>query len=86
MNQSLKSAFKTNEKNKKRNYNNIIIRIEKGSFTPVVLSSLGGMVLESCRFLLRLIELALYQTYVQAKILLELVRLQISCIRGSQFL
>ena len=62
MNQSFKSAFKTNEKNKKRNYNSRISRIEKGSFTLVVLSSLGGMGLESCRFLSRLIELGLYQT------------------------
>ena len=95
MNQSLESAFKTNENNKKRKYNNRIIQVEKGSFTPVVLSSLGGMGVESGRFLSRVIELvstkknlehSVVSNYIRTKISFELVRSQISCIRGARSL
>ena len=95
MNQSLESAFKTNENNKKRKYNNRIIQVEKGSFTPVVLSSLGGMGVESGRFLSKVIELvstkkklehSVVSIYIRTKISFELVQSQISCIRGARSL
>ena len=95
MNQSLDAAFKTNEKNKKRKYNNRIIQVEKGTFTPVVLSSLGGLGIESSRFLSKVIELvsqkkdleqSVVANYIRTKISFELVRSQIACIRGARSL
>ena len=95
MNQSLEAAFKTNETNKKNLYNNRIIQVEKGSFTPVVLSSLGGFGVESGRFLAKLIELvsqkknleqSVVANYIRTKISFELVRSQIACIRGARSL
>ena len=95
MNQSLEAAFKTNETKKKNLYNNRIIQVEKGSFTPVVLSSLGGFGVESGRFLAKLIELvsqkknleqSVVANYIRTKISFELVRSQIACIRGARSL
>ena len=83
------------EKNKKRKYNNRIIQVEKGTFTPVVLSSLGGLGIESSRFLSKVIELvsqkkdleqSVVANYIRTKISFELVRSQIACIRGARSL
>jgi len=95
MNQSLEAAFSNNEKKKKRLYNNRIIQIEKGTFTPVVLSSLGGLGVESSRFLSKVIDLVTQKKsleksvvahYIRTKISFELVRSQIACIRGARSL
>ena len=95
MNQSLEAAFSHNEKLKKRLYNNRIIQIEKGTFTPVVLSSLGGLGVESSRFLSKVIDLVTQKKsleksvvahYIRTKISFELVRSQIACIRGARSL
>ena len=42
-NQTIQSAYRQNEKDKRRNYERRIIEIEHGSFTPIVLSATGGM-------------------------------------------
>ena len=41
--QSLKQSYVTNEKEKKRMYNNRILQVENGTFTPLVFNAFGGM-------------------------------------------
>jgi hypothetical protein len=95
MNQSLESAFKLNEKNKKKKYNSRIIQVEKGTFTPVVLSSLGGLGVESSHFLSKVIDLvtrkkhlekSVVANYIRTKLSFELIRSQVACIRGARSL
>ena len=50
-NRSLSSNFKTNEKEKKRQYNQRVIEIEHGSFAPLVFSAYGGCGRETEHFL-----------------------------------
>ena len=47
-NQTIQSAYRQNEKDKRRNYGRRIIEIEHGSFTPIVLSATGGMGPSAC--------------------------------------
>ena len=42
LNVTLESALKSGERTKKRNYNERVIRVEHGTFTPIVFSSCGG--------------------------------------------
>ena len=49
--------YKTHEREKKRTYNERIIQVEKGSFTPIVVSTFGGMGQEAERYHKRLAEL-----------------------------
>ena len=95
MSQSLEAAFKTSERNKKRSYNNRIIQVEKGTFTPVILSSLGGLGVEGSCFVSKLVELvsckknlerSVVANYIRTKISFELIRSQVACIRGARSL
>ena len=47
---TLKAAHKSNESSKKREYNQRILQVEHGSFTPLVFSSFGGMGIECSNF------------------------------------
>ena len=49
--------YKQHESEKKRTYNERIIQIEKGSFTPIVFSTFGGMGIEAERYHKRLAQL-----------------------------
>ena len=55
-NKSLQSLFALEEKEKKRSYNQRVIQIEHGSFTPVVLSAYGGTGSETHHFVKTLVE------------------------------
>ena len=57
MNKQLKAVYKTNETMKKRCYNERILQIEHGTFTPLFFSVLGGVGFEGSRFLKRLNEM-----------------------------
>ena len=90
---NLDSVFRSNESTKKKEYNNRIIQVEHGSFTPIVMSSLGGFGIETSRFVSRLIEKlstkkdmeqSVVANYVRTKISFELIRSQVACIRGSR--
>ncbi len=90
---SLKAVFKSNEEGKKREYNERIIQVEHGSFTPIVASAFGGFGVETGRFVSKLIEKmaskkgdepSVVANYVRTKISFELVKSQIACIRGSR--
>ena len=92
---SLESAFKTGERTKKRHYNERVIRVEHGTFTPIVFSSCGGMGFETSRFVSKLIEKlsekkdimqSMVANYVRTKVSFELIKSQVRCIRGSRSL
>ena len=51
---SLAQTYVTHENQKKREYNSRVINIEKGSFTPVVFSTSGGMGQEAEKLLKRI--------------------------------
>ena len=93
LNNSLESVFRTSEKQKKKLYNERIIRVEHGSFTPIVLSAFGGFGYESGIFVKKLIEKlaekrgdekSIVANYVRTKLSFELVRSQVACIRGAR--
>ena len=54
VNKDINEVYKTNEREKKRAYNERIIQVEKGSFTPIVVSTFGGMGQEAHAFHKRL--------------------------------
>lgn len=93
LNSTIQTAFRSNETMKKRAYNERIIQVEHGSFTPIVFSSFGGCGLETGRFVSKLIEKlsskndfsqSIVGSYVRAKVSFELVRSQVASIRGSR--
>ena len=51
LNQKLDTAFSSNKNEKKRHYNQRIIEVEHGSFSPLVFSPYGGNGREAERFL-----------------------------------
>ena len=93
MGQKLETVFKKNETEKKTKYNQRVIDIEHGSFTPVVTSAYGGFGRESGKFITELINklslkldlpTSVVANYVRTKISFELVRSQVMCLRGSR--
>ena len=91
----LNAAFQMHESIKKNLYNERVIRVEHGSFTPVVLSSYGGFGRESNRFVNKVvekiaekknIERSIVASTIRRKVSFELVRSQVACIRGSRSL
>ena len=93
MNNNLDAAFRTNEAGKKHEYNQRVIQVEHGSFTPVVASAFGGFGKETERFVARLVqkisekkhlEASVVANYVRRKVSFELVKSQVDCIRGSR--
>ena len=55
--QELSKTYQLNEKEKKRLYNERILQVGPGTFTPLVTSATGGMGRESSKFYLLLSEL-----------------------------
>ena len=53
----LSKAYEINEKEKKKTYNERILQVEHGSFTPLVMSATGGMSRECKKFYSRLVEM-----------------------------
>ena len=93
MSQNLEAAFKMGENSKKRAYNTRVIRIEHGTFTPLVFSSCGGNGFETGAFISKLTEKlaekkdlaeSVVSNYIRTKVSFELVRSQVACIRGSR--
>ena len=54
--QELTKAYRINNHEKKKQYNEQILKIEHGSFTPLVKTALGGMGREASKFYSRLSE------------------------------
>ena len=89
----LMSVFDSQEKQKKTHYNQRVIDIEHGSFTPIVLSAYGGAGLETERFLSLLIlkiaekrdvPVSIVANYVRTKLSFVLVKSQVLCVRGCR--
>ncbi|MCH2416854.1 MAG: hypothetical protein MK195_08855 [Acidimicrobiales bacterium] len=83
LNSKLETVFTRNEASKKSEYNERVIKIEHGTFTPIVLSAYGGFGRESGRFISKLIEKisekhdlqsSTVANYIRTKISFELVR------------
>ena len=94
-NQSLESVFRNHENQKKKSYNQRVIQVEHGTFTPIVTSSLGGLGRETGAFVTRLIEKlaekkevdrSIVANYVRAKLSFQLIRSQVACVRGARSL
>ena len=78
---------------KKREYAERILKIEHGSFTPLVFSSLGGMSVECTHFYNRLadkisekrnISVSKGRAWIRTKLSFSLLRSTNLCIRGSR--
>ena len=91
--QTLKSVFRSNEKEKKRCYNNRVMDIEHGSFTPLVFSAYGGSGIEANQFISELsvklalkhhAELSVMTNWLRTKLSFSILRSAILCIRGSR--
>ena len=91
--QTLRQAYLTNEKKKKRHYNARILEVENGTFTPLVFSVYGGMGNECQIFMKRLSLLlsekraenySMMSTWIRTKLSFALLRSCLMCIRGSR--
>jgi hypothetical protein len=92
-NQKISKTYESNEKEKKRCYNERVLQVEHGSFTPLVLSATGGMGRECRKFYTRLAEMiaekrkqpySLIAAWLKRKICFSLMRSISLCIRGSR--
>ena len=86
-------AFEMNEKEKKRQYNQRVLDIEHGCFTPLVFNAMGGMARECTVFFRRLSSLladkrkeeySVMATWVRRKLSFALMRSVTMCLRGSR--
>ena len=91
--QSLRQTYITNEKEKKRHYNERVLQTENGTFTPIVFSVFGGMGNECKTFFKRLTSLlsdkrlenlATVTTWVRKRVCFALLRSVLLCLRGSR--
>ena len=92
----IKQLYSTHEREKKRAYNERVLQIEKGSFTPIVMSTFGGMGEEAIKFHKRLATLIAEKrhesypevlNYIRTRLrfsLLKSVLIAIRGIRGKQ--
>ena len=92
-NQELSKTYECNEKEKKRLYNERIMQVEHGSFTPLVKSATGGMGQESTKFYSRLSDMiskkrsmnySIVATWIRRKIIFSLIKSIGMCLRGSR--
>ena len=89
----LSKAYEINEKEKKKTYNERILQVEHGSFTPLLMSATGGMSCECKKFYLRLAEMICMKrktnynvtiTWIRRKMVFSLIKSIGICIRGSR--
>ena len=90
--QELTKAYQINECEKKRQYNEGILGVEHGSFTPLVMTALGGMGREASKFYSCLLEsivkkrkerYSVIKSWISRKMLFALVKCVCMCVRGS---
>ena len=90
---SLPAAYKKHEDEKKRTYGQRILEIEHGVFTPLVLSTSGGMGRETQTFYKRLADLLSLKRdvpycslmgWLRCKLSFATLRSAVMCIRGSR--
>ena len=91
--QKLTEAYEINEREKKRQYNEQIIEVEYGSFTPLVMTAFSGMGREASKFYSCLSELiaekrkeqySAIKNWISRKISFALVNCVCVCVRVSR--
>ena len=92
-NQSLSNIYNSLEKAKKAKYNERILNVEHGTFTPLVMSCFGGMGTEATRFYGRLgakiaekrdNHMSETLNFIRTKLSFSMLRSGLLCIRGSR--
>jgi hypothetical protein len=94
-NQELHAIHRSHEMEKRRQYNQRVIQVEHGSFTPLVFTSLGGIDSNSecAKFYDRLAELlaakrgdpkSIVSTWIRCRLSFSLLRSSLICLRGSR--
>ena len=87
------SIFKRQETDKKREYNQRVLEVEHGTFTPLVIGTNGGMGIECQMFIKNLADMiaikqseeyATVITWIRTKLAFEVLRSTILCVRGSR--
>ena len=93
LNQKLDTAFRSNENEKKREYNQRIIEVEHGSFTPLIFTPYGGNGREAELFIAELalklsenkqLEYGMVMHWLREKLSFNLLRSAVLCLRGSR--
>ena len=91
--QSIKATHQRHENEKRRAYNERILQVEMGTFTPLVFSTSGGMAPECSKFYSRLSEMisekrntskSIVTAWIRCRLSFSLVRSAILCLRGSR--
>ena len=86
----IKKVLSKHEKEKKRHYNNRIMNIEQGTFTPLIYTIHGGMGPECAAFHKNIAEKIAYktdakvQTFIRCKLSFIIIRSALLCLRGSR--
>ena len=89
----MQQCYIKNENEKKRHYNERILNVDNGNFTPLVFSLYGGMSRECKTFYGRLADMiaekrktppSITSSWIRTKICLALLRASFLCIRGSR--
>ena len=92
-NQSIKQSYAKNEMEKKRHYNQRVLEVEQGSFTPLVFAINGSMGNECKAFYSRLADLLSIKRKVEKSLVISWLRTKDSfaqtrsmliCLRGSR--
>ena len=89
--QTLAQLYNQHENQKKRQYLNRVLQVEKGSFSPLVFTTTGGMAPEAIRFLKRVAEKISAKTRekysqvmnnIRTRISFEIMRSVLVAVRG----
>ena len=95
LNKSLQHFHAINENEKKRAYNERVLQVDHGTFTPLVFSIYGSMGRECHKFYSRLSDLlsekvnlpkSVVANWVRSKVCFALLKSSLLCLRGSQTL
>ena len=87
----LATVYATHEKQKKTKYNERVVQVQKGSFTPIVMSTFGGMGVEATKFHKRLGQLiakrrgetySAVMNYIRTRLRFSLLKSVLTSIRG----
>ena len=85
--------YESHEKEKKRGYNARVIQIERGTFTPLVFSTSGGMGKEASKLVKRLAERMEFSTgqryadavgYIRKRVRFEILKTTVIALRGDR--
>ena len=85
--------YETHEKEKKRGYNARVLQIERGTFTPLVFSTSGGMGKEASKLVKRLAQRMEVSTgqryadavgYIRKRLRFEILKTTVIALRGDR--